>query len=458
MKRILAFLLCLLTLVTAAACGKTDPAVTAEPGESSATASDAPKTNKPIADPWKSDVSETEPATESGLLNLLENQATAVEDKSTKQKLAAIPIAKNGMSSDELRQIVVDFMRLSLEFPWTPNETWNNDDLHIVRQKGYVYGGVPYISTGSGNIYRMMEVYDEATGTINVTNYQSAASSLANACSGGAGWAWQRVINSADISWSWSLTQNNGCLRIGPYTYSDERQNFNEALYKGDDRFTAKEVVLANGEQMMYESYAAALPGDGLTHPGHVRMVSIAPVVVRNADGTINGKESYLCYCDQVLYVTELHHRRTQSDGTVYNAQGGVDVKISFADLYKTYYIPFTFKEFHGLDPVEDGSATLGLTGASVTTDDLKKATLTANYAISDVFITVTSPTGEQLFRLPRRAGNFFTFAIVMEKSVMVSSVVQALKKYADGQNTISVTVQIANGEIVTAYSGTLAQ
>ena len=47
-----------------------------------------------------------------------------------------------------------------------------------------------------------------------------------------------------------------------------------------------KDVVAENGEQTMYESYAMMKPADGVVAPGHVRMNSAHPAVVRKEDGS----------------------------------------------------------------------------------------------------------------------------------------------------------------------------
>ena len=440
MKRFILFFLSFVLILSTVSCGETtDQPQTEEASDKvSETADGLPD------DKWK---------------HTAEPNNYTVEDKSTKQKLGAIPIANASMTTDELRRICVDFLHLSLEFPWMPKQTFTHEDLNITREPGTVYGGIPYLSTGSGNIYRAMEYFDETTGTIDMSAFLIAGLNFGNACSGGVGWAWQRVINSADISWTWSLTHHNGCLRVGPYTYPDTVENFHEVRSESINKYTAADVVAANGEQVMYESYALVRLADGLVHPGHVRMVTGEPFVVRSEDGSIDGAKSYLYYSDQVKYVNEDNHNRTQTDGTPYKAQGGVRVKISFSELFNTNYIPFTFGEFLGIDPVEPSNATIGIESPTVTVEQLKSATLTCNYAISDIFFKVTAPDGTQKVNFPRRMENFFTKSVDMEKEVMISAIINQLKTMATGSDhTVTILCQISTGEMVTAYTGTLTE
>jgi len=112
-------------------------------------------------------------------------------------------------------------------------------------------------------------------------------------------------------------------------------------------------------------------------------MNSAIPTVVRNADGTINGEQSYTLMQEQGCYTNHLNHIRIAPDGTHYLAQGTVDLKYTFRELFETNYIPFTFAEF--LDPsrVEPVRVRLAVE------PDLKDRVLTCNYAISDVFAEV---------------------------------------------------------------------
>ncbi|MBR2616378.1 MAG: hypothetical protein IKC69_06850 [Clostridia bacterium] len=381
-----------------------------------------------------------------------------VQDRSAKEKLEAIPVANSSMSSDQLRQICLDYMRLQLSFPWTPTEALIHDNLNVNRYPGKVYGGIPYLSTGSGNLYRAMEFYDPETGRIDTTAFKKDVARFSNACSGGAFWAWGRVINSANYSWTWSITQYNGFVNVGPYTYSKTLENFHEANSTSPNKYTAKNVVLENDEQTMYESYALLLPADGLVHPGHVRMNASVPTVVRNADGTIDGKKSFTTYCDQVKYTDEAHHKRTQEDGTEYRVQGGVDVQISFEELYRTYYIPFTFKEFLGTDPVEKAEVTLSVPEGVVSIRELAKAKLEANYAISDVFLNILSPEGDVLYSRVRRMDDFFTREVSFQKEVFVSSVIRDTEGFEEGgKNRVEISCQLSTGERLTVYTATLA-
>ena len=131
----------------------------------------------------------------------------------------------------------------------------------------------------------------------------------------------------------------------------------------------------------MYESYAMMKPADGLVCNGHVRMNSAVPTVVRNADGTIDPDASYTYVREQVCYVSHKNHLRIAPDGTHYTAQGRVEYHNTFRQLLTEGYIPFTFAEFKDPSRVEPVRIRLAVE------PELKERVLSANYAISDVFV-----------------------------------------------------------------------
>ena len=69
-------------------------------------------------------------------------------------------------------------------------------------------------------------------------------------------------------------------------------------------------------------------------------------------------------------------HPMNQSDGSTVYMEGIADSKTTFKKLFSGYYVPFTFAEFHGLNPVEKGEASLSSTVNLDTVDRLRTAAL----------------------------------------------------------------------------------
>jgi len=374
--------------------------------------------------------------------------------------LDAIPIANSSMTTDQLRQICIDYIKLSVSFQWIPDR-----DMYVgTEEKGHgsyqtftegnLEGGIPYINTASGNLYRILQYYDSETGILDCEYLSKNPKIFGTACSGTAGWAWYRVINSAEITWTHSMNVKHGFIPVGPYKYD---HNFDIVWKSNPDGsrttfYSWKDVCKENGKQVMFESYGMTLPADCFSSNGHVRMSTEKPVIVRNEDGTIDGEKSYVMLAEQGLYNTAEHHRRTTSDGTEYLIRGNDGRAFTFAELYSDGYVPHTFKEFLGTDPVEDGAVSIGITDATISPLAINAATLTSNYPISDIFTVIRDAEGNEVGKYTKHTTNHFIKSLEMQGATLPASI---LSQYAvKGGHTIEIKVQISTGALLTAYSG----
>jgi len=381
------------------------------------------------------------------------------DDPLTPEKMAAIPIASASMTTEELRQICVDYLKLSVSCQWVSDGNyflveWDNDERRF--KEGKLYGGIPYVNMASGNLYRFMEFYDSKTGVFDSKAMRKNPELFATACSGSVGWAWSRVINSAEISWTHSLNAQHGLVPIGPYTYDYEVEQFWEWGKKDKKIHHLKTLNICkeNTTQVMYESYALAHLADCFNRSGHVAMAVSEPVVVRDADGKIDGENSYIMLAEQGQYTTAEHHLRVTSDGTEYRIRGNDGRAFSFATLFKKGFIVHTFKEFIGVDPVEPGEVIVPMNDGVVSVKEIGNGDLTANYPISDVFTTVCDRDGNTVYEYVMRTTDHFTRAIPMETCIPV----RKLRKYRKDEHTVQIAVQLSNGELITAYEGMLTE
>ena len=435
MKRLIVFLLILSMLISLFSCAE------------------APAVSETLAVTQTAETVTEEAVTETEEADPVYNEK--VSDPLTPERLAQIPIAHDGMTTDQLRQICVDYVCLSTTFQWLPSKTFSyitsSVDLEVKFYEGKLYGGIPYVNLASGNLYRVLEMYNTETGVMNVDNFAEDSDKkiyFGTACSGTACWGWGRVVNSATMKWTSNMNQKNGFIPVGPYTYDPSIE-----IYGNDGAEDCKPICKRNGQKVMFESYALLQKADCVVNQGHVRMVKEAPTVVRNPDGTINGDESYLIQCEQGLYTTNDSHNRTAADGTVYKIQGSDYYKSSFSELFSSGYLPHTFAEFLGTDPVEPGIVTIDHSGPTAKVSDFKDGKLSANYPISDVFTVIKNEQGEQVYRYAYRCEYHFTRVISLSKAVSAG----ALQTFSTkGNHTVDILVQLSNGELITAYSGAL--
>ncbi|MBR3837522.1 MAG: hypothetical protein IKJ74_05170 [Clostridia bacterium] len=439
MKRFLALFLCLVTILSMVACG----------GDAASQQTEEEK--KTEATVTKEDEKTEEKKTvekEEGNKN---TEPHAVNDPLTWDRINAIPIANASMSIDELRQICVDFFALQVSFTWTPKSPANyevDSNKHKVEYTvGGLYGGIPYVNLGSNNLYRVMDFYDSETGIFDVSMLEVNETLAGNACSSSAGVAWGRVINSASLSYTSGHTPKAGFLPIGPY-----KANLDIPTFGTGGNPDVKDIIALNDTQTMYESYALLKPADGVVSGGHVRMVKEAPVVVRNDDGTINGKESYCLFVEQGCYNDSAAHTRTQADGASYQIQGNDNGKFYFDDLAKSY-LPFTFAEFLGTDPVEPATVTMSVTGENLSLKQLLAAEVTSNYIILDAYCTIRDAEGNVVSTYAYRQPKHYL------KSFKLSSATPGpiLQKYEKETGyTIEYSAQLSTGERPVFYKGAL--
>ena len=368
-----------------------------------------------------------------------------VADKISWDTINAFPIANSSMTTDELRKLCIDFFRFDKTFAWTPSK-----DYHFVKNAkgtkdsinaGYVYGGLPYVGLGTGNVYRIMDYYDVETGIVDMDRAGENLYVFGNQCSVGAYWGWGRVINSAQYDWTYNMVQKKGFLRVGPYTYDD-------ALLSYNPQMTTKKICADNGKETMYASYAELKPADGLvyyTSAGHVIMC-VENHVVRNADGSIDPEESYIIQIDQAQSWKDLE----QSNGEPISIKTGLDTKRSYKDLFEDNYLPFTFAEFLGTDPVEDTECLFSYSGKEITVTKLRQVIITSNYGMSDIYVNVKRKDGLLIYSCVKRMDS----PGVMQ-TVLGDAVPDEAKKHAIGFD-VEVVCQLANGARLTIFEGIL--
>ncbi|MBR2615295.1 MAG: hypothetical protein IKC69_01290 [Clostridia bacterium] len=444
MKQALALLLSILTLLSAASCSDSQTRTATSEAEA--------KTEETVPA-----VTEEEKSEEKTVYD-------PVADTLTPERLAAIPIANSSMTTEELRQICIDFVKLSVTFQWVPNMTFRyeakqNGGTPVTFKEGKLYGGIPYVNTASGNIYRIMEYYDCETGVLDTRFLEKNNLLFGTACSGTTGWGWNRVINSCAPSWTYALNASHGLIPVGPYEYDPTIVYFGEG-----GALDCTDIAAMNGVQVMYESYAASHKADCMVSNGHVRMNGAEPVVVYKEDGTIDGKKSYIVQVEQGLFTTGSYHDRVSADGIPYEIQGneglnpdGSPYYYTFEQLYKKGYLPHTFKEFLGLDPVEEAEITVfEYEGETFTAKagELKDKRIEANYVISHTVTTVCDAQGNQKIRYIYRCHPHYTRKAMLEDCIPLKGIEQYQKA---GGHTIKIEAQLGNGSRLVVYEGMLA-
>ena len=362
----------------------------------------------------------------------------------------------SGMSVSAMRNLCVDFFRYAKTASWTPstgisyvrNAKGSTDSM----TGGQLYGGLPYVGSASGNIYRLMD-YMGSNGKVDMedmlgnTSGQLSNADLryfGNQCANGAHVGWQRVINSVSKTHTAGMTKSNGYIPLGTYKYDTSKVTSWSGSYGTD------EVCRENGEQTMFASYAKLQLGDGLvyyTTAGHVIMCA-TDAHVEYAPGTefIDGTKSYITIIDQAQKWEDIGGCQVKSS---------VDAKVTFSMLYSSHYLPFTFKEFLGTNSVEATKCSFSITGSSASMKELTAGTVTSNYAVTDAYIIIKDGSGKQVYKLAvRNASTAWGKNLYMTKGGANTD--SWGKIPTSGNYTVQVVAQLGTGERPTVYSGKL--
>lgn len=428
MKRFAALLICFLTLISLFGCG-----------------------NKEASQPTVP----TEPAKDYSAF-----AGIVADPKTWYDELMALPIANENMTEEELRQLCVDAMRFNMTFPWTPTMDINYSFTLLERTSdvylpaGIAYSGLFYCNNNArGNVWKALQYYDHETGAMDIQAMGGQMLGvLSSACARGCEWGWSRVANNTGLETMNSYNQHNSNIAlVGEYNYGLGKYSFGSGS-------GTKDIIRDNGEDVILKSYAVMKMADGVYSSSsyHVMMVADAPVVVYDADGNIDPKESYVMILEQDAVGSKTEKKNyLQENGKTMRPLGGVDNKYTFQDLLDKGYIPFTIKELIGQEPVEAGEAYIGAQNAPIANDtdmllgDVLAKTLFTNYAICTVEAQIQNPEGKVLAKqIYDHQSTPFTY----HASISSRDFEEAAAPFADGKNTVHIYVRLSTGELKEAF------
>lgn len=301
------------------------------------------------------------------------------------------------------RDIAESYMRQMLSVLWSPEEdilytTANkvapedaDPGKQFLLQADRVYRGVPYSFAGStlaaftdyaqpeGDIYKISGLSWKAL------NGNSKSARIGNDGSSALALAWCQVGNSVKIMSTSNMTMDYGFLPVGQYATTAKK-------LEETDRYCA-----ANGQQLMFESYAQLLKADGLvksTSSGGHAMMAVSVSTVYNDDGTINGQESTVTILEQSKehFLKEVHSYDEALGQEIYHI-GGIDEVFSFEWLYTQGYLPITCKEL--TETTEPRQANVGDSEKDPKIETALAGFVDCNHHIDTVTVTILDENGQ---------------------------------------------------------------
>lgn len=250
---------------------------------------------------------------------------TAIQEK---RKSA---VAFSPKTAQQLRQIAISYMHQMAKVVWTANQridySFNNETL--IYEAGKTYYGMIYNNCRNG-----FEAFCKALDENGVYQLEDIGWDTApgNSCATSIRHAWQMVCPDVEYLYSIDMMpyyKDTGVLPVG---------DINWDLYDGKN--TTNSIIKNTDKQVILEAYALAQPADGfmryLDTGGHALMVTLPPVVVRDADGNINPEESFVFLTDQNNKLNEFRE---------YPSSWKVDRQVSFEKAYTDGWLPVTAKE-----------------------------------------------------------------------------------------------------------------
>ena len=355
------------------------------------------------------------------------------------------------------------------------------------------------------------------TDVDDLTGYKKYRSLMTffNQCTSSTSWSWGRVINSVRFGDTKNITAYNGFIPVGGYTYGFEYEGKTYGpediqIFGKDDNgaalgnpigYDTKHVIAdwiaANGEYAMYDCYLQMKPGDCLVNGGHAMMVKEVRPATKE-DGTMDYNMCLVIVNEQVEGWAK---KDKLGEKKLFN-QGSKEGAYTLSALQDKKYLPFTFPELQDPnDPqgqkylayynemmaktqavdklysvftctadckgtgVEKSQVFCTKENGTITMADFAAMTVGSNYSISDVFVTVTDSTGAVKVQNIFRAGSTHVREVSMTAGNSTwktdadgnrLTLCEGLDAFADGNHTVTVTLQLSTGEKLTAFTGTL--
>jgi len=324
--------------------------------------------------------------------------------KQVGETIKLVPILIDDAVIQARRDQVEAYMRAQATLLWQATEditycfSTSTDDpsaapdsrlIHI--KAGRIYMGLPYsysATTPTSFLDYAGEPDEKGIYPISGLTYQilsgsSSQTRMGNDCSSSVASSWSQIGASVYATTSSGYVPRYGIVNIGDYIPE-------ESYTTGTAQVTEK-----NGAEVMYESYALLQKADALVRwksANNHTMLVVSATVVRNADDSIDPKNSYVTVLEQTS--TNVRNERTTTVagvGTVYKIYG-VDEKYSFEYLFTNTYIPVTCMELVDASPVDAPVVTDSI--AAPTAENLFEGTISCNNFIDCVTITITDENG----------------------------------------------------------------
>ena len=321
---------------------------------------------------------------------------------------------------------------------------------------GRIYQGLPYSNAG-GALESFLEFAGEPdeNGVYTISGLQPDALSggtdykkarVGNDCSSSVMRAWSQIGDSFTVTGNRRMFQKYGVYPVGDYVLEIE----------GDEIDMTPEVIMANGYEKMYESYAQLQKSDAfirvLGSKNHSALVT-GVTVVYNEDGSINPAKSCIHMLEQAR-TSQLNQRMddeiTDEVYTLYR----IDSAVTFRQAVKDGYIPVTIRELQDPSYIP-AEPTITDTETQFNKDTILAGTISCNWMYDTITLTITDETGAEIQKITAMTDRYSMKAFKMEcfvtdlPATLIGSL--DLEALTSGNYHCTVVCRLTTGQEVTA-------
>ena len=335
------------------------------------------------------------------------------------------------------------------------------DPKHVITfVPGNIYQGIPYThGGGSGYSWLAYASAQDENGVYTLTgmttdglsgsggNSQYNNSRLGNDCADQLFWAWGQISSSISFHGTSTMTEGNGCLKVGSYVANGNFSKENNT----------QSIAMQNGKETMLAAYSLMQKGDAIVNytpngAGHTVMI-VECHTEYLPDGAVDGINSYVTVLEQTganeINQTKEFNETIGKD--VYLCER-LDAKWSFDEIFSRGYLPITCKEL--IDPAPRAELKLTDSAKELTVDNMFTGTLASNYRISDITIRIMDANGNLLQKATcfSRQNEMLTFEFSRFISPLEAQAMQGkieLDKLGAGTYRCTYTARASTGEQV---------
>lgn len=332
-----------------------------------------------------------------------ETNQQAITETTMSSEDAALLQERRDAAEQYMRDMATVLWRATEDLTWTTDRSITDEEglaayceekTPLSVKAGRLYRGIPYSYAGApaGNFYQFFGENDEkGYPMVNGLHWRSlnaGSGRVGNDCSGSVQLSWEYVGGNFVPASTKTMTPLYGYIPVGEYKSADSEFVDTEA------------ITVENGGDVMFAAYAKLQKADAVVRrkdgAGHTMMVTSVNVVY-NADGSIDGMNSYITVLHQTTsYLNKEAYEYDETIGEDIYKIYGIDDKYTFMKLLGSGYLPITCDVLVNPDATPK-EAWFKDSETEFTKDNIFGGEITSNAMMAYMTITVTDAEGNQV-------------------------------------------------------------